>query len=278
MRIVAAFIALVVLVGSAEAATDVTEPNRIPIEWGKTSVTKKIVRIMRRNGVHACTGTVVGRTTVLTAAHCIHDRDKFLDSSKFYIEIYSGRRFEIERFWVSKGHIDSMRGDPKDYKYDIGLIYTEENISGHTAGSMHIDRKYMRRGSNNVGLVAFHSNKIDLFAQNCLGRYTLNVLGLVEWSFWEKSTLYHRCRREKGSSGAPLFLVNNGIEKLWKDDHPGVFAIHLGARSLSWIIVPDTDTSWPEHKELGRGIRIKKTPWYNSEGDTNLRRLIDKNN
>ena len=231
--------------------------DREPVEWN--SVTgKKIVRLLDGGERFRCTGTVIGPSLILTAAHCVHQNNRWLEGNRAitYVETWDGNLAHIKtRRVLGNWHGMTDDGDAIDsseFAYDVGLIWTTDEIAGRTGIMRVIPPESGLDQPAAVKLVAFHGD-IDrqrgsrLVSETCLAQFGTFIIPLDVWR------VPHQCDATGGSSGGPLLIgVGNG-EK-------AVAAISV-AVGFSW---------WHDIGAQNTGVRV-------DEQDGFVRKWIRKN-
>lgn len=106
--------------------------HEVPIIGGHISPDKPFVALVRKDKQPHCTGTIIGKHTVLTAAHCIATTDA---QHQFDIGTL-GLSTDVGAFAIS-GVLPhpqySLQANPFVVKNDIGLIFTSEDLSTHSS-------------------------------------------------------------------------------------------------------------------------------------------------
>ena len=188
--------------------------DRVPLEWD--SVTgKKIVRLLDQNENFKCTGTVVGPSLILTAAHCLMINEEWRTSNKItYVETWDGKLSTITNRRVHT-EWDGITPDGNligthEFPWDVGLVFTSDEIADRTGVMWLIRHESGIDGPNSVELAAFHGdiddrNRALLVREVCMAQFGTYVIRLNIWR------VPHNCDVTGGSSGGPLLIeVGNG--------------------------------------------------------------------
>ena len=221
--------------------------DRRPFKWGEmvslstTSVggarsfsTQKIVRLLNSGKDFICTGSVVGPTTILTAAHCLYWNDAWLkrrNGRVMFAKTWDGQLFEIKD-WVKSKRYNGRHlpgrpraTSPEQYSIDVSLLYTSKPIASAVGGFLGITRHTgwgWSEGEVPLYLIGFHGD-VDrlrpkkLVWERCSGVYVDRLhLGLILINR-ERGLIEHTCDSTGGSSGSPL---------LDADSHH-IFGVHV---------------------------------------------------
>ncbi len=256
--------------------------DRVPIDWGSSPVSKKIVLVNYKTGdgkimdnflgslnrLGGCVGAVVGPTAVITAAHCIYDDGEWhnIDS----IETFDGFKFDVVDVYVPQ---EFRKSGGVNQKRDVGIIYTDKIISTRTSGVVRLEIRpeitLKLKGNNRFGIFAFKKNDDImngnrdhvLFFQACSESKIGSFVQMAE------EFIVVKCYSEFGDSGAPVFLVNKGAEKLFNDRFVNMVGVLTNSlKTGKWgEAAAITNLSLVSHRFILKE-RIKKNKRYKRSG------------
>ena len=217
--------------------------NRFSVDWNQQSL-RPIVQITE-NGIVRCTGTVVARDIVMTAAHCVAEvysgGDFKADWGTLKIITFDNRPYQVKSVVAPRSEFEGPPPETNaerrrihltDVTPDVGFLYVP-GIGAHTGSaivSWHV------HGGDSVTLVGFHGDRSQLSMGSC--RAT------VYWSLLYYDRLSHRCTCHSGISGAPLILSERkdkgrlivvGVQS--SADGDSAYASYLGGESGVWRFV-----------------------------------------
>ena len=194
-----------------------------------------IGKVVFESGGH-CTATVVGRRTLLTAAHCM-----FMDSSTnqidpptiFYAGLddgFSAASARVVGRFISPGFDNVTHSSSSDLDgQDWAFLVLDREI-GLEVGMM--DVMPLRREDLEAAVSGgWHSVNQAGYSSDTDGRLTANrACPLVE--VFDDNTIFHECDTLQGDSGSPLFVERDG--RYWI----------IGLESATY---PDVDGPYPLH-------------------------------
>ncbi len=181
---------------------------------GEETKSYKNVGAILINGRLHCTGTVVGKKTILTAAHCLHGYEDQIDGMSFLLG-YNLLQPEfgpvkIERFKYPKGIVSGFKFNPKTLEDDIGLVYLQNSLDVK-ASTLHLGEPAWYKILENKDNLIFVGFGYDVIDNQKVGSgikreaaWTINGISnrRVTFNVPNRNTC-------KGDSGGPAFIISS---------------------------------------------------------------------
>ena len=156
-----------------------------------------------------CTGALVAENLVLTAAHCLFDRDSGARIGMGEIEFLAGWRGGrasayrgIRRVVVHPDYVYASKDVTRRVRYDLVLLELDRPIRSGNIRPFAIHEQ--ARKGDEVGVVSYAFDRADSpsLQESC------RVLAR------QSGALVMSCEVDFGSSGAPVFIVEDGEAKI----------------------------------------------------------------
>ena len=154
----------------------------------------------------ACSGAVVGHHHVLTAAHCIYDKESDWQHSNLTIETSDGAKYIVVKQAVNPDYDVDVAAEEEGWYWNIpedaALLETRKAI-GKEIGYLAISDFLRGERRADLMLVGYHGDDgmEQLKEQTCKAK--------IHWWMNLDRAEYH-CDSVSGSSGSPLLIQRGG--------------------------------------------------------------------
>lgn len=156
-----------------------------------------------------CTATLIAPSVVLTAAHCLYDKDSrsLVDTTtmEFRAGWRNGRAVAYRKVKRALAHPDYVYGGEEKFQrvaYDLAVLELDQPIRLSSVEPFETDLRPMK--GDEVGVVSYAQDRSEVPSLQ-------EVCHVVER---QVSVLVLSCSVDFGSSGAPIFAFRDGVARV----------------------------------------------------------------
>ena len=199
------------LAAALAVATPVLAKDQKPLEQSMSTAQMQAIGRLDIGSTGFCTATLVSADLVLTAAHCLYDRntDRRLDVSEFRFNAGLRRGSAVTTMRIKQAAIHpkydrSRKSDLSNMRYDVALLRLSEPVNLYDVSSLGVSTPQLGR---DVGVVSYARNRADT-------ALTESSCGM---SARPEGVFVTTCQAGFGTSGAPVVQIQQG--------HPRVVSV-----------------------------------------------------
>jgi V8-like Glu-specific endopeptidase len=193
------------------------------------------------NQTNECTGTLIGKYHIITAAHCVYHSGELIESGYFDpsmvgVKNIREHRFFIEKIWLKPSFMRLVDLDLDSAKHDIAILKIKklsgQGVPGDLFGYMGRESTVSLRENTKVIIAGYPGDKLDgsLWESRCI------VKEMKEGSVNHK----YNCDTTTGMSGGPVIKYNTITNE---NLIVGVHVDYIITENINEFITFDTEIS-----------------------------------
>lgn len=177
-----------------------------------------------------CTGTIISKNIILTAAHCVYNQKLNIKakSAKIFFRQDNNKFLEYKSINI-KIHPEYLTNNNK--RYDIGLIKIKNNntISNEMNNNSYVEL-IEDLGNRGIQIIGYPADKIN---ESTITLWSDKGIVFSE----ENGILSYKIDTTSGQSGAPILLENGNVVGIHTSGNKKInYGVHITKDILKWIV------------------------------------------